>query len=118
MTPIILLGSVGSGVCFSGAFLLREHPWVCPMVAIVGIFPIMTACAIAVYFTLTDPDRLQDDDYRVRTRILDITESKGEGVIVSPVDLVSIANPYPHPKSLGPKPERSSGDEMGGGQDA
>jgi hypothetical protein len=53
-----------------------------------------------VYFGIREPDRLQSEDYRVKSRVLQITESKGGKFAVNPVELVDIANPYPETNAL------------------
>jgi hypothetical protein len=100
MTPIIWPTVIISPSCFASAVCLKESTVPCVTLIAIGAIPILTMCGIYIYFAMKDPDRLQDEDYRLRGRMLDITESKGGKIRVSDVSLSEIANPYPSPKAL------------------
>src|SRR5258708_38757398 len=115
MTPFIWMVGVASPICFSAAWCFHSYEFFCGSLILAGIVPIFTACFAFLYFVIRDPDRLHSEDYRLRSRALEITESKGGKIAIAEVELVDIANPYPDPNpkrltddSEEPEPERHS----------
>lgn len=100
MTPALWLCGIVCPTCFGAAYGFRDQPFFCATFAILGALPIVTACGLYIYFSVRDPDRLHSEDFRLRTRALEITESKGGRLIVDRVNLQEIANPYPSDRAL------------------
>ena len=69
-----------------------------PLVYYLCIFaaiPILLFAAAALVFIFTDPDRLHTEEHLERRQAMEIVEAKGQGVLMNPVDLVDMINPYP-----------------------
>jgi hypothetical protein len=128
MTPGIWLAGVVPPSCFGAAWALREQPYPPAVLIALGALPIVVTCFVFVWFALVDPDRLGTEDFRLRQRGLEITQSKGGRFEVEPVNLVNIVNPFPSPKEIEAperqellepeKPKKDSGkanDKTGGG---
>jgi hypothetical protein len=118
MTPYIWTAGVVSPTCFGAGYFLRESPVACWFLLVLGSLPVLTVCGMSIYFGLRDPDRLHSEEYRLRSRALQITETKGGKFLVNPVDMATIANPYPTPKQLGHRPSAPDANpETQGGAD-
>src|ERR1700732_340513 len=95
MTPMLWVCGICCPACFTAAVWLRDSSLLCTILVLTGILPILVASGMYVYFGLTDPDRLHTEDYRLRSRALEITESKGGQIDISPVGLGELTNPFP-----------------------
>lgn len=77
--------------------------------AIAGCVPVVLFIIAYLYFMFVDPDRLSTEDYQLRSRALDIIESKGSPFPINPTQLEDIVNPYESPKRQLPSPELEGG---------
>lgn len=53
----------------------------------------ISAILANIYFVFKDPDRLQSEEYVLRTRAMTLIGKKGQGFIVNPVDLEDVIDP-------------------------
>lgn len=113
MTPIFWVCAIVSPTCLGTATLIIDKSLGAAIfLIVVGVVPIFTACGVYVYFALKDPDRLHSEEYRLKHQALSITERKGGELVISPVEIESIANPYPAPRRIEPaKPESGQVDD-------
>lgn len=121
MSPIFWISAVCSPACFGAATLLQQRDHLTEILVVIGCLPIIVGVGMYLFFGIFDRDRLHSEDYRIKQYILEMTESKGGKIKTSPVDLVSMVNPYPTPKSLtviedNPLPIERSDDQEGGNQ--
>jgi hypothetical protein len=92
MTPIVLV-CLSSPCCFLFAYLLRDDVFLSRLLGIVGVFPILVACAMYVYFAVTKTDKLQSEDYQIRQELLQMVSSKGGKIKIEPISIETIARP-------------------------
>jgi hypothetical protein len=111
MTPMLWISGISASLCLPAAVVLKDKEPLCTILAIVGILPVLVACGMYVYFGIKDPDRLHSEEYRLRDRILKLTETKGGKIAVNPLELTEIANPFPDAKALTYKAEATKEDE-------
>lgn len=88
------------GACLTACVLLKDQVILSAAIAFVGAVLLLGGFGIAVYFSIVDRDRLHTEDYHLRRKAMEITDSKGHTIELQPVDLTAIANPYPVPKAL------------------
>lgn len=98
MSPIIWLSAASfpTGTAAAVAMFSLSPP-LAVAAFVIGSIPPVAGVGMYVYFGIVDRDRLHTEDYRLRTRIIDITEAKGGRVQIEPVDLPGIANPRSEP---------------------
>lgn len=54
----------------------------------------------SLFLLFFDRERLHTEEYLERRQAMEIVETKTQGVILSPVDLVNMVNPSPEAKRL------------------
>jgi len=62
--------------------------------------PLVLFSIASIFLLVVDRDRLHTEEHLERRQAMEIVEAKGQGVMVSPVDLVNMVNPSPGPKQL------------------
>ena len=117
MTPLVTLTLIVTPTCIAGAYAFREKDALCLLLVIAGLLPPFVALLAYVFFALRDPDRLHSEDYRIKARVLQITEAKGGRLAINPVDLADIANPYPEVAAIEQKQQASPRTLNQGGKD-
>jgi hypothetical protein len=68
---------------------------------IAGFIPIGLFTVAYLYFMFKDPDRLHSEDFQLKSRSLDIIETKSGPMTIGTTSLQNILNPYPQ-KALPP----------------
>lgn len=59
-------------------YVADEVPaWLLVLLAVIATAPIFVTVAGVVYFMLTDPDKLQSEEYQIKARVLEYIEEKG-----------------------------------------
>jgi len=66
----------------------------------IGSVPVLLFVVAYCYFMIRDPDRLHSEDYQLRSRALDIVETKGGIIKVDPVNIPNIATPQDESRKL------------------
>jgi hypothetical protein len=95
LNPLLWMSVTIALVCFGAAFLFKDDKFVKYLLVLVGSAPIILTCAVAGYFALRKPEKLQSEDYQLRHQTLNIIKEKGGRVTVDSVALEEIANPTP-----------------------
>lgn len=67
----------------------RMQPWIFGA----GCVPLLLLAAGYLWFMFKDPSRLQSEEYQLRSRVLDIIETKGGRFQVEPANMQLILNP-------------------------
>lgn len=93
LNPIIWMSAVISVICFTFAYLFKEMYFICFLLIIVGILPIIIGCIAFIYFSIAKTEKLQSEDYQIRYEALQIIRKKGGKVILDTTSLNAIANP-------------------------
>jgi len=65
-----------------------------------GAIPLILFAVASIFLLVCDRDRLHTEEYLERKHALEIVETKGRGMLISPVDLVNIVNPQPETNKL------------------
>lgn len=93
LNPMLWLCAIVSLPCFGMAWFCRGTEPLATMLAISGVAPIGITCALAVYFAVVRPEKLQSEEYQIRHEALELIKEKGSAVEVSPSSLEAITNP-------------------------
>jgi len=80
---------------------------ICYWIFGVGSVPIAVFMIAGLFLLLFDRDRLHSEEHLERKHAMEIVEAKGQGLIVSPVDLANMVNPAPEQHKFPPPEERS-----------
>lgn len=72
----------------------------CYWVLGLGGIPLALFAVASMFLLVFDRDRLHTEEHLERRHALDIVETKGEGIMLSPVDLVNMVNPQPETKKV------------------
>lgn len=72
----------------------------------VGAIPIGVFSIAGLFLLLFDRERLHTEEHLERKHAMQIVEAKGEGLLLSPLDLTNMVNPAPETKKLGPETRR------------
>ena len=65
-----------------------------------GAIPLILFAVASMFLLVCDRDRLHTEEYLERRHALEIVETKGRGMLISPIDLVNMVNPQPETKKL------------------
>lgn len=79
LNPGLWLCAIISVPCLALAvYVADEVPaWLLVLLAVIATAPIFVTVAGFVYFMLTDPDKLQSEEYQIKARVLEYIEEKG-----------------------------------------
>ena len=82
-----------SGISLSAivALLIGNAPPTWLLVVLVA--PIPVTMLHYIYFVITDPDRLQSEEYLIQRQSLELMEEKGDSFPIAPSSIAAIANP-------------------------
>jgi hypothetical protein len=114
MTPIFWACTAIFPTGIGGAWLFRDTASICWVLTSIAILPVLVFCGVYIYFVLRDPDRLHSEDHRLRTKALDLFESKGGKIKADPMNLVALMNPYPDENVLPHKVQNQQDDQKPG----
>ncbi len=93
LNPILWLCGIASPVCFVFAYLFYDVKNILYLLIIAGISPIAVACIAYLGFAIFKPDKLQSEDYQIRSKTLQLIQQKGGKIKMPPTPLELIANP-------------------------
>lgn len=74
-----------------------------------GALPLVVFSIAGLLLLSVDRDRLHTEEHLERKHAMEIVEAKGQGLMLSPVDLTNMVNPLPDPNTK--KLSNSSGGE-------
>lgn len=100
MSPIIWLTGTAGPVFLGGAYVLKDVPVLCYTLTIVAILPLLAGVGVYLYFAICDPNRLQSEEHNLKAQLVSLIEAKGGAVVVNPVDLEAMANPFPYKPAI------------------
>ena len=95
LNPLLWFTAIMTPVCFVFAFLLRQDHLVLLILVAAGVLPMVLTSGVALYFAISKPERLQSEDYQLRSESLRIIREKGGRLKLDPASLESIAHPPP-----------------------
>jgi len=107
LNPFLWLCAIISPTCFLFAFLFRTNAAISAILVGAGIFPIVVTCLVGAFFAVFKPERLQSEDYQLRSESLRILREKGGRLTLDRTSLQDIAtNPplQPTPPATEQKP--------------
>jgi hypothetical protein len=84
--------------CFLIAILCPDPLRYC--IVGLGSIPLLLFGVASLFLLFRDRDRLHTEEYLERRHALEIVEAKGQGMLLSSVDLVNMVNPQPDRKKL------------------
>jgi len=93
LNPMLWLSAIALPICIGAAYAFRADVPVMWVLLIAGLFPIGTTCVGFVYFAITQPERLQSEDYQLRHETLQMIQQKVGSLELDPTSLAAIANP-------------------------
>jgi len=93
LNPMLWLCGIAIPLCLGGAYLFKEFDFIRNLFAIMGVIPIIIACAGFIYFAYFKPEKLQSEDYQLRHESLQMIQQKGGRIILDPASIEAIANP-------------------------
>jgi len=76
LNSMLWLTAVGSPICFAFAYLFRDFDFARNFLLIVGVLPILISCLGFCYLVITNPEKLQSEDFQIRQQTLEIIEQK------------------------------------------
>lgn len=97
MAPALWLAGVIGVIFLSAAAVFTAQGAIVLAGFSFGIAALAAISAILanVYFVFKDPDRLQSEEYVLRTRAMTLIGEKGKGFTINPVDLEDVIDPSP-----------------------
>jgi hypothetical protein len=93
MTRIILVCLITSPCCFGAAYGFKDDAILSRVFGIVGVLPIIVACAMYVYFGFFKTDKLQSEDYQIRQELLQNISHKVGRIKIDSLSIERLANP-------------------------
>lgn len=95
MAPALWLAGVIGVIFLSAAAVFTAQGAIVLAGFSFGIAALAAISAILanIYFVFRDPDRLQSEEYVLRTRAMTLIGEKGKGFTINPVDLEDVIDP-------------------------
>lgn len=104
LNPFLWLCAIVSPVCFLFAYFFRTDRTIALVLVAAGVFPVLFTCLVDAFFAVFKAERLQSEDYQLRSESLKILREKGGRLTLDPASLESIANPPLPPTAPPPEP--------------
>jgi len=100
LNPILWLCAIATPTCFFFAYLFYDTKDIKYLLIGTGILPVVIACVIFVVFALFKPNKLQSEDFQLRSMLIQLIQQKGGRIKHPPTPLELIANPIMNRKNL------------------
>lgn len=92
MNPTLWACAIVPLICWVAATVLKDTVAFLPLV-VVGMVPVVTWFLQTVYFSLSDPSRLQSEEYQLRHQALNMIERKGSNALTDPDNILDLTEP-------------------------
>ena len=92
LNPMLWLTAIATPLCFGGAWIFQETPWVLTVCVIAALMPLTVATAGFVFFALSSPEKLQSEEYQLRHETLEIIQSRRWATAIAPETIERIAS--------------------------
>lgn len=93
LNPILWLCGIATPICFIFAYLFYDTKDIKYLLIGAGILPIVIACLAYVGFAIFNSDKLQSEDFQLRSKSLQLIERKSGKITLPPTHLELITNP-------------------------
>ena len=93
LNPLLWLCAIVSIPCFVLAFFAEEDRGLMWAMFTVGGLPIVVACGLAVKFAISNPEKLQSEDFQLRQQSLQMLQGTNDRTVIDTNAVVAIANP-------------------------
>ena len=93
LNPLLWLCAAFCPMCWAAAYLFRTDEFVVRFAMVLSAVPVVTTCALAVYFAVRRPERLQSEQFQLRQQTLQLLQEKGSRVPLTEPLLTKVMNP-------------------------
>lgn len=99
LNPMLWLTAMVMPISFTAAYFFKDSGFIFELLIFVGVAPVVFTCLGFAYFAVFKTEKLQSEDYQLRSQSLQIIQQK-IGTIEMPIaSLENIANPRNYEQS-------------------
>lgn len=91
LNSMLWLSAILTPTLIGGAWLLRSAPILSALLGVCSVIPVLSTCGVFVYFALRRPEKLQSEDYQLRSESLRMIEIHAGSLNFDPSTLERIS---------------------------